>query len=76
VNVTVDAPLSSVQFVPLHEPPLIVEAETVPPVPAVASTLTVATKLAVHAFALVGFVNVIALPLCVKPVQPDQLPKR
>jgi hypothetical protein len=76
VNVTVDAPLSSVQVVPLHEPPVIAEAATVPPVPAVAQTLTDATKLAVHAFAAVGFVNVIASPLCVKPVQPDQLLNR
>jgi hypothetical protein len=65
VNVTVDAPLSSVQLVPLQAPPLMVDAATVPPVPAVALTLTVATKLAVHVFAAVGFVNVIALPLCV-----------
>jgi hypothetical protein len=76
VNVTVDAPLSSVQVVPLHVPPEIVPAMTVPPVPAVAETVTVATKFAVHAFAAVGFVKVIALPVCVKPVQPVQLPKR
>jgi hypothetical protein len=53
------------QFVPLHEPALRFEAATVPPVPADADTLTSRTKFAVHDFALVGFVNVIELPLCV-----------
>jgi hypothetical protein len=76
VNVTVDAPLSSVQLVPVHVAPDMPDAVTLPPVPAVAETTTVATKFAVHAFAAVGFVNVIALPVCVKPVQPVQLPNR
>jgi hypothetical protein len=65
VNVTVDAPLSSVQFVPTQLPPVMLEAATVPPVPAVATTTTVAPKFAVHVFALVGFANVIELPVCV-----------
>jgi hypothetical protein len=65
VNVTVDAPLSSVQFVPVQVPPVTPEAATLPPVPAAALTLTVDTKFAVQDFATVGFVNVIALPLCV-----------
>ena len=65
MNVTVPAPLSSVQLVPLQLPPVIALAATDPPVPAVAETLTVATKFAVHDLAVVGFVNVIELPLCV-----------
>ena len=64
MNVTLLAPLTSMQFVPLQEPPLRFEAATVPPVPAEADTLTSRTKFAVHDFALVGFVNVIELPLC------------
>jgi hypothetical protein len=65
VNVTVLAPLSSVQFVPTQLPPVTLDAATVPPVPAVAVTTTVAPKFAVQVFALVGFVNVIELPACV-----------
>jgi hypothetical protein len=78
VNVTVDAPLSSVQLVPVHVAPDRPDAVTLPPVPAVAETTTVAVKFAVHAFALVGFVKVIASPLWVYPVHvaPDQLEKR
>jgi hypothetical protein len=49
VNVTVPAPLSSVQFVPVHAPPVTDVATTLPPVPATATTLTVAMNSAVHA---------------------------
>jgi hypothetical protein len=67
-----------VQVVPVHVPPPTPVIATVPPVPAVALTVTVATKFAVHDFALVGFVNVIAFVLCVPPVQvaPLQPPNR
>lgn len=64
-NVTEFEPLSTVQLLLLHVPPLTWVTETLPPVPAVAATVTCATKFAVHVADAVGFVNVIALPLCV-----------